>query len=421
MIPTSKISYEFGGFVLNPTNRQLTHFYQPVDLSGKDFDLLWYLVRNPNVLVPTAALIDAVWGPDTEIHHRGNITNHIAKVRKVLGCDPHNPTFIRTVHGKRGYRFIKPVNEVAQEIGADLKVETRPHADEFHVRLDIFVPIYMGPGLFSEMKSPERESQWLKYKEYKIDSGRLCILASGIAVWHLRYESSFSTFTNAAAWRKKLYEEIFQKQKHVLNLHTDQLLAPLRSEKQTLFQSVLGKPSYAYSVMTLQSPTWKNPEKIRKVLEVLACPKALESKNDSQLERERLRILERRFLEHGLNSLDMREFGMSGDDLGFASWEGLSYYHFYQGGDEAVDNLVEFQIALHSLWWLSKCLSDISLSNANPATEQLQKYLPDLRRQLLKIKNIEAKESTSQRTMIEAVVSVNRLEQIVDEALEAAT
>lgn len=407
---------------MNPAGRQLLHFSQPVDLSGKDFDLLCYLAQNPNVLVPTTVLTDAVWGSGVAIHH-GNITNHIAKVRRALGCDPHNPTFIRTVHGRKGYIFIKPVKEITQESRADFETdiknglsESTIRAEDHRVRSHLFVPMYVGTGLFSEIKGPVRETQWIKYKEYPIENGRLCILPSGIAVWHLRFQSSFPTLTDMSAWRKRLYEEIFQN-KHRLQIHTKELLARSK-EAQTLFESVLGKPGYAYSLMVLQSSKWKDTEKVRRVLEILGCPKVLEAKNDSKLERERLRALERQFLEKGINSLDMREFGLAGDDIGFASWEGASYSHSAETADEASRILVEFQVAVHALWWLSKCLASAWLSHSKLAAEQLKEQIPDLKKQFLIIKNIEAKESTSQRMMEEAVLSVNRVEQIVTETIQ---
>lgn len=421
MLPTSSLYYEFGGFVLNARDRRLSHFNRRINLSGKDFDLLEFLVRNANTLIPSDDLIETVWGTEASIH-RGNLTNHIAKVRKALGCDPRRPTFIRTVHGKNSYVFIAPVKPTTSAPIADSELRGDDGlsnlAAQFHVTSHVFVPVYLGTELFSEIKGPVIETQWLKYREYKVDNTRLCVLPSGVAVWDIRYASSFATLSDAATWRKELYEQIFEKRTHFLNVCTSEFAAGSSSERQGLFQSVLGTPGYAYSLMVLQSAERMSMEKIRRIMEVLACPRALEPKNSSKGERERIRALERNFLENGMNSSDMREFGMAGDDLGFASWEGVSYFNSAGNADEQLVVLIEFQIAVHALWWLSKCLASIWLSDPYSAGSRLSKTIPEIKRQFLIVKNIEAKESTSQRTMEEAVLSVNRVAQIVAETIE---
>ena len=128
--------------------------------------------------------------------------------------------------------------------------------------------------------------------------------------------------------------------------------------------------------------------------------------------------LESHFLDVGLDSGEIRPFGLAGEDLGFASWEGLSYYNRSKNDRSSIDNIIEFQIALHSLWWLSKCLAKIWLADSVKAEAQLKSYIPELKKQYLLLKNIEAKESVSQRTMIESVIKMNRLDEIIHETLE---
>ena len=424
MTPTKNLNYEFGGFSLHPRNRLLDHFDRPVELSGKDFDVLLYLVENANKLVRKGELIDAVWGAGAAIH-AGNLTHHIAKIRRTLGCDPQRPTFIRTLRGGNGgYRFIAqviPSERDGEEFAPESdRVASAPHViktEPFEIASHVFVPVYLGPGLYSELEGLAKETQWIKYKEHKTETGRLCVLPTGVAVWHLRHAGSFPSLTDVAIWRKRLYDEIFGG-KHALRKDGNQLLKRFPPKDELPFRAVLGKPGYAYSVMTLRSPKWKNPDKIRKVIEVLACPKTLEPEDGAKSERDRLRRLERQFLEHGLNGLDMREFGLNGSDLGFASWEGLSYWNSSSQPHGAIQTLVEFQIAMHALWWYSKCFSDLWWANPQTALKQLKKLIPEIKKQFLVLKNIEAKESTSQRTMVEAVIEMNRVGQTVAETME---
>mgnify|MGYP001174243819 CR=1 FL=1 len=423
MTLTTNSSYEFGGFVLNPAAHVLSHLDRPVELSGKDFDVLAHLVRHANSIVSTEDLISNVWGVSSAIHH-GNVTNHIAKIRKVLGCDPHRPSFIRTVHGKGGYVFIAPVKQVEAEsetkgMSTDLESSSAiaPEASGFQITMHIFVPVFLGPDSFDEISLPIKQTPWAVYKEYRTDGARLCILKSGIGVWHLDLSETFSTLVEVAARRKELYERVFQKKNLFLNIYTDELTAQNSLDENNPLRSTLGKPGYAYSLTVFRPGKLRDTEKIHRVLEILASPQSLETKLESRQETERLHRLERQFLERGINSLDMQEFGMTGEDLGYASWEGVSYCS-QSDPNRSVDPLIEFQIAMHALWWQSKCLADAFVKDPESSLTNLKMFLPDLKRQLLVLKNIDPKETISQRTMAEAFLKVNRVEQIVGEALD---
>jgi DNA-binding winged helix-turn-helix (wHTH) protein len=423
MSSDSDVSYEFGGFILNPKMRVLTHFGQPVDLPGKCFDLLAYLVLNPNTVFENRHLINGVW-ESAAIHER-NVSNSIARIRKALGCDWRRPIFVQTVNRGKGYRFIAPVTVISAKFDDKPRASVTPAelenpettTSQYKIASHIFVPVYLGPDYQRRLPAPLKVSHWITYKELPIEGGRLCILPSGIGVWHINSVNSFPLLTTIAAWRKETYERIFQG-KHRLSICTTELLKRHPITDRSIFKPVVGKLGYAYSAMIVHEPRWKDPEKGRNTLEMLACTKPLEPKSNSKQEHDRLLRLERQFLERGFKAADTREFGLTGEDLGFATWEGLSFYQLSLNDETNINNITEFQIALHSVWWLSKCLADVWLSNPAAAQEQLKKYLPELKRQYLIVKNIGAKESTSQRTMTEAVLSVNRLQQIVEETFE---
>ena len=67
--------YRFGQFVLDPARRTLSRADSPVSLTPKAFDVLFFLVQNPNRLVTKEELLQAVWG-DT-IVEEGNLTQYI--------------------------------------------------------------------------------------------------------------------------------------------------------------------------------------------------------------------------------------------------------------------------------------------------------------------------------------------------------
>src|SRR4051794_5301984 len=111
MAPTKEIVYEFGEFVLDPDLRLLSHFGNPIALAGKAFDILLHLLENPNELITSRDLTRAIWSDNRPIHET-NVPTYIAKIRKALGCDSSHPTFIKTYHGRKAYRFMAKVKQI---------------------------------------------------------------------------------------------------------------------------------------------------------------------------------------------------------------------------------------------------------------------------------------------------------------------
>ncbi len=95
----------FETFQLVPDQRALLAHGQDVYLRGRAFDLLLALVERRERVVSKDELLTLVWGG--RIVEEGNLTVHIAALRKLLGSGS-----IATVSG-RGYRFVAPVEEVA--------------------------------------------------------------------------------------------------------------------------------------------------------------------------------------------------------------------------------------------------------------------------------------------------------------------
>jgi DNA-binding winged helix-turn-helix (wHTH) protein len=94
--------YRFGQFVLDPAKRTLSRADSPVSLTPRAFDVLLFLVRNPNRLVTKEELLQAVWG-DT-IVEEGNLTQYISHLRKALGDNSEDTRLIVTI-ARKGYQF----------------------------------------------------------------------------------------------------------------------------------------------------------------------------------------------------------------------------------------------------------------------------------------------------------------------------
>jgi eukaryotic-like serine/threonine-protein kinase len=94
--------YRFGQFVLDPGRRTLSRADSPVSLTPKAFDVLLFLVQNPNRLVTKEELLQAVWG-DTVVEE-GNLTQYISHLRKALGDNSEDTRLIVTI-ARKGYQF----------------------------------------------------------------------------------------------------------------------------------------------------------------------------------------------------------------------------------------------------------------------------------------------------------------------------
>lgn len=77
-----------------------------VRLTPKQFEVLNYLIANPNVAIPHAKILQAVWGPDygDEVEYLHVLVNQL---RKKIEPDPSKPRYILT-EPWFGYRFQMP-------------------------------------------------------------------------------------------------------------------------------------------------------------------------------------------------------------------------------------------------------------------------------------------------------------------------
>ena len=74
-----------------------------VKLTLKEFELLRFLVQNPNRVLSRDQLLDRVWGGDTFVTPR-TIDVHVRRLRKTIEHDDRSPKWILTLRGV-GYKF----------------------------------------------------------------------------------------------------------------------------------------------------------------------------------------------------------------------------------------------------------------------------------------------------------------------------
>ena len=74
-----------------------------LSITGKEFDLLEYMMRHPEQVIRKEKLFNEVWGFDC-FSEQGSLNVHIRWLREKVEEDPKNPTLIQTVW-RVGYKF----------------------------------------------------------------------------------------------------------------------------------------------------------------------------------------------------------------------------------------------------------------------------------------------------------------------------
>lgn len=91
---------EFGGLVINLAARTVTVDGNRIELTPKEYDLLFYMVKNKNIALSRDKLLSDIWGYDFFGDDR-TIDTHIKNLRNNLG--PYRDHIV-TLRGV-GYKF----------------------------------------------------------------------------------------------------------------------------------------------------------------------------------------------------------------------------------------------------------------------------------------------------------------------------
>jgi DNA-binding response OmpR family regulator len=89
--------------VIDAPSRTVSVSGNEIQLTAKEFDMLYLLAQHPKQVYTREQLLDRIWG-GAEYIDPGTVTVHIRRVREKIESDPSNPTRLVTVWGV-GYKF----------------------------------------------------------------------------------------------------------------------------------------------------------------------------------------------------------------------------------------------------------------------------------------------------------------------------
>jgi DNA-binding response OmpR family regulator len=100
----ARAALTYGDLEIDAACREVTKAGEPLRLTAKEFDLLWFLASHPRKVFSRGQLMDRVWGYEAALD-TGTVTVHMRRLREKIEDDPSRPRFLETVWGV-GYRFV---------------------------------------------------------------------------------------------------------------------------------------------------------------------------------------------------------------------------------------------------------------------------------------------------------------------------
>lgn len=95
-----------GNLLIDPLSRTASVNGQSVDLTAREFDLLWHFSRHPGRVYRRSELLDSVWGYGHDGYEH-TVNSHINRLRSKIEKNSDKPQYIVTVWGV-GYKLDVP-------------------------------------------------------------------------------------------------------------------------------------------------------------------------------------------------------------------------------------------------------------------------------------------------------------------------
>ncbi len=95
---------DFGDLVIDRSRYVVTLKGKRVDLTAKEFDLLWFMASNPEYVFGREQLMEQVWKGKDQNGDPNRVTVLVSRLREKIEVDPAKPVRIKTVWGV-GYKF----------------------------------------------------------------------------------------------------------------------------------------------------------------------------------------------------------------------------------------------------------------------------------------------------------------------------
>lgn len=95
--------YDFRGLYINEDTHECRLYEKELDLTPREFSIVWYLCQNRGKVVSSEELYEAIWG-EAFMDNNNTVMAHIGRLREKMKEPSRRPKFIKTVWGV-GYKI----------------------------------------------------------------------------------------------------------------------------------------------------------------------------------------------------------------------------------------------------------------------------------------------------------------------------
>lgn len=99
---------KFGPLSIDADRRQVDLNGKQIELTAREFDLLYFFLSHPGIVFSRNQLLEQVWGYGYDGYEH-TVNTHINRLRAKIENDPAKPQYILTVWGV-GYRFSEDIS-----------------------------------------------------------------------------------------------------------------------------------------------------------------------------------------------------------------------------------------------------------------------------------------------------------------------
>src|SRR5579863_5256587 len=117
--------YRFGAFEADASTGELRRQGIRIKLHAQPFQVLLMLLERPGEVLSREEISRALWSEGTFVDYDHGVNSAVNRIREALGDVANNPRFVETL-ARRGYRFVAPVETIANEgaqAGATVPIE----------------------------------------------------------------------------------------------------------------------------------------------------------------------------------------------------------------------------------------------------------------------------------------------------------
>jgi len=147
----------FGPFEYDPASGELRKYGVQVKLPAQPRQVLEALLGRPGELVSREDLRNLLWPGVTAGDFEHGLNAAVNKLRQALGDSGDQPRYVETVAGRRGYRFVAPVqcDPVTAPVlempapAAALRIEPNPRTPSARLAVGAIALIAIAGGVYS--------------------------------------------------------------------------------------------------------------------------------------------------------------------------------------------------------------------------------------------------------------------------------